>query len=1113
MAKNELRLIITADGKRALDTIDATERNIKSLGSQTLKLEQDLKSGIERTAGMADAFRQMNDVVNRYAISMNELNPAITQNEAALKAWKAMMESVITKGGAFGSETLEYIKMQYASVNAEIEKLNISQNENIKALEQSNQAVTNTALSFSKYSKEVKSANTVSAYFTKMLKTIPNVIGFRIVMNLIKNIANIKNILSESAKAAAEAEQVFSKLNTVFGETSGAMNEVLDLSSKIGVASSTAASALSTVGDLLQAQGQTTVESLQTASKWVSQFQDIIAFKDINMSLEEFAQNFMSGAAGNLRNFRTFGSIVRESAVNAELAKKGLDKLTGSELELAKMTTRAEMALEQQKNAIGATQREWDTMLSVNRRYDEAVKAMKESFGDWTNNIIKPIKKWWTEILEEINKANNAQEQFISGKKNINVYDLSDNIDFSKFYEKISSAVSTGLYDSDSGIKYALIETESAILKFGASAEDIQKVILRLYDVFDDNDIFASGEKFSDFVDRLQKSIQKISKDREFENQVESWNSGLKNLAETADAFIESLAELNGVTGVSSDFVDMLAGNISSEKIAERKWNEIYSSIQENIGKAIESIKDTTIDGYISITESLFGDDSVQNAYTSWLGEVESMYTILYNRMVKYGDVTQQQLDEVYSKWKDIKKEAEKYSKLQSAFETGATNGSYSDDIRLKTRTNLNQNFLENNYKIYGYEVPEGLAGAYAQIELFYEDLIKLVNPTEEERKKLYEQRDEEKLQAKEYLSILQQENVAKEKAAQLEELNSGTADYQKQFEQLKMSDFEKTIDDLNRMLEGVTDKDIISAINSQIEAFTKLTEATNEYNAEQEMKKKWEDLGTQASDSLGEFGTLISSFGSGGMPDLLSTLVQIVSQTEAFTRLSSILTDSILPVLNAFLEPIIPLIDQLSSIISNLAQSVLIPFFPILQGISAAIAGLFGIVDATFSAIASSIKWTMGWALGWIEDAVNTVVGWFGGGKADWGFIDWRNENPGQVFKDKINKTNDTIEKILGYSMEIADNTSDNDFDTYKKLLLAKEIDQKTYNKWTGMDRYTTQSLANGVSYTTGNRSYVNVNNLTVQVPEGMTLAEFLKGIDDYNNGHGLYSVNTLVS
>lgn len=1111
MAKNELRLIITADGKRALDTIDATERNIKSLGSQTLKLEQDLKSGIERTAGMADAFRQMNDVVNRYAISMNELNPAISQNEAALKAWKTMMESVITKGGAFGSETLEYIKMQYASVNAEIEKLNISQNENVTAFNQADSAVTDTALSFSKYSKEVESANKVSAYFTKMLKTIPNVIGFRIVMNLIKNIANIKNILSESAKAAAEAEQVFSKLNTVFGETSGAMNEVLNLSSQIGVASSTAASALSTVGDLLQAQGQTTVESLQTASEWVSQFQDIIAFKDINMSLEEFAQNFMSGAAGNLRNFRTFGSIVKESAVNAELAKKGLDKLTGAELELAKMTTRAEMALEQQKNALGATQREWDTMLSVNRRYEEAVKQYKESLGDTLNNYIKPIKKWWTEILEEINKANEAQKQFNSGKKNINVYDLSNEEDYKEFKKTFIGVFDNALFDTgENSFERAVIAAEQVLIEFGATLEDTQPILESFLSTwYRKNQKFNSGETTKDFVNSIYNIFKKINDDRSFENQMKDWNNGLKDLAENADAFIESLAELNGVTGVSSDFVGMLTGNISSEKIAERKWNEIYSSIQENVGKSIESIKDTTIDDYISITESLFGDDSVQNAYTSWLGEVESMYTILYNRMVKYGDVTQQQLDEVYSKWKDIKKEAEKYSKLQSAFETGATNGSYSDNIRLALKAQKNQEVIDKSPNYY----PEGFAKAYAEIQLYYEDLFALGNLSIEEQNKLSEKREEEKVQLKEYLILLEKENAAKEKATQLEELNSGTADYQKQLEQLGMSDYEKTIDDFNRMLAKATDNDVIIAIVNLKNAFKELTKATNEYNAEQEMKKKWEDLGTQASDSLGEFSTLISSFGSGGMPDLLSTLVQIVSQTEAFTRLSSILTDSILPVLNAFLKPIIPLIDQLSSIISNLAQSVLVPFFPILQGISAAIAGLFGIVDATFSAIVSSIKWTMGWALGWIEDAVNTIVGWFGGGKVDWGFIDWRNENPGQVFKDKINETNDTIEKILGYSMEIADNTSDKDFDTYKKLLLAKEINQETYNKWTGMDRYTTQSLANGVSYTTGNRSYVNVNNLTVQVPEGMTLAEFLKGIDDYNNGHGLYSVNTLVS
>ena len=1010
MAKNELRLIITADGKRALDTIDATERNIKSLGSQTLKLEQDLKSGIERTAGMADAFRQMNDVVNRYAISMNELNPAISQNEAALKAWKAMMESVITKGGAFGSETLEYIKMQYASVAEQIQKATEQITNESKSIE-------NTAKSVEKVSKAATNlaVNTkkASSYWSKLFDTTKNVLQFRVIMNVINSIAGLKNLLKEASQAAAEAEQKFSKLNTVFGKTSNAMSKAISLASKLGVATSTAASSLSTVGDLLQAQGMYTTESLETAYEWISQFQDIIAFKDINMSLEEFAQNFMSGAAGNLRNFRTFGSIVRESSVNAELAKKGLDKLTGSELELAKMTTRAEMALEQQKNAIGATQREWDTMLSVQRRYEEAMIKFQENLGNSLNPVIKMWMQLKTVMLEVFTAQQtwNEKQKMVEEKKALDtkyatfgkdgeIVNQSNYLGFRSYID----AANTAYVNASSEKKQlkVLNDLMISIQEYGATVPDLTRTFA---------DIVKSGGAIdSDFwIQAVDYASDYLLKLQEIKKEEEDINN-LLSKANQADSFFEQIQAIKGVdlTNVSyyNTFIkalDEANANGITDKEAFKKT--IEDALFFGLGEAKIDIDSLGL----SLIEKTFSSDP----FLETLEKRRDTYKELYEISVNSGKYQEEDVQFIAEEWKNANKQIDDYIKKK--------------------------------------------------------DL--------------------------------------------LSSLSSGTADYTKQLEQMGMSEFEKTIDNLNRMLEGVTDKDIISAINKQIEAFTKLTEATNEYNAEQEMKKKWEDLGTQTSDSLGEFGTLISSFGSGGMPDLLSTLVQIVSQTEAFTRLSSILTDSILPVLNAFLEPIIPLIDQLSSIISNLAQSVLIPFFPILQGISAAIAGLFGIVDATFSAIASSIKWTMGWALGWIEDAVNTVVGWFGGGKADWGFIDWRNENPGQVFKDKINKTNDTIEKILGYSMEIADNTSDKDFDTYKKLLLAKEINQETYNKWTGMDRYTTQSLANGVSYTTGNRSYVNVNNLTVQVPEGMTLAEFLKGIDDYNNGHGLYSVNTLVS
>ena len=1108
MAKNTLTLIITADGKKALDTINATDTSLRKLSSQTYELEKRIKAGNEVSASMADAFRLMNDLVNRNVLAQKQLNPSINENEAALKAWGEMIKTVSTQGGALGSETLEYLKMQYASVAEQIQKATEQITNESKPIE-------NTAKSVDEVSKATTnlavSTKKASSYWSKLFDTTKNVLMFRVIMNVINSISNLSNFLNDSVQAAAEAEQVFSKLNTVFGETSGAMAEVVSLASQIGVASSTAASALSTVGDLLQAQGQTTTQSLETATEWVPQFQDIIAFKDINMSLEEFAQNFMSGVAGNLRNFRTFGSIVKESAVNAELAKKGLDKLTGAELELAKMTTRAEMALEQQKNAIGATKREWDTMLSVNRRYEEAVKGIKESFGDWFNNVVKPVKNWWASILEDINNANKAQEEFLSGKKNINVYDLSDQSDFNNFYEKISSAISTGFYDESSGMQYSLLEAESAIIKFGASAKDVEKVIERLYNVFEDNDVFASGEKFSTFIDKLRKSLKSVETDRDFENQMKDWNNGLKDLAENADAFIEALAELKGVEGVSSNYIDMVAGNISSEKIAMNKRNAINESIKKNIETAIKSITETSLENYSNITEKLFEEDSVQKAYTAWLEEIESMYIILYNRMIKYGDVTQEQLDEVYKKWEDINKEADKYSKLESAYNTGATSGSYASDIRLKTRTNLNQGFLEKNYAPFGVDVPEGLAQAYAEIELYYEDILNSTNLSIEERKKLKDLEFEEKNQAKEYLTILEKENKEREKASKLEELSTSTADYEKQLAQLEMSDYEKTLDDFDRMLKGITDQDIVDAITKQKEAFIALTEATETYSQQREIQQKWDDLDSQMANSFGEFGTLMSSFGSGGMPDLLSTLIQIVSQTEAFTRLSTILTDSILPVLNAFLEPLLPIIDQLSSIISHLVESVLVPFYPILKAVSYALAGLFGLVDAVFSAMAASIKKSVGQIAKWIEDFVNTVVGWFGGSGIHFGISDWAKIDPQKVWEEKLNETVDTLNEILGYNMEIADNTSDKDFDTYAKLFAAKEIDEATYNRWTGMDKYTTQSLANGVSYAQGNRSYINVNNLTVQAPEGMTLVDFLKGIEDYNSGHSPYAVNTM--
>jgi ABC-type iron transport system FetAB permease component len=57
--------------------------------------------------------------------------------------------------------------------------------------------------------------------------------------------------------------------------------------------------------------------------------------------------------------------------------KQGWENLTGQQLEWAKVQARVNIVLEQQKKAMGATEREWETMLSIQRRSNEASKQMK----------------------------------------------------------------------------------------------------------------------------------------------------------------------------------------------------------------------------------------------------------------------------------------------------------------------------------------------------------------------------------------------------------------------------------------------------------------------------------------------------------------------------------------------------------------------------------------------------------------------------------------------------------------------------------------------------------------------------------------------------------------
>ena len=640
-------------------TIDIVTKYDQSLqGAQ--KITDSYKKMGKQLIETSNEGKVADEVQQKYIASLNAALLGLENETNALAASKAQVKLL----------TQERAKMTTSlGANAElVKKLSDAieeETENMKKLETESRKVSKGGM------KELEKSSGNAA--TKLLSVAKNILKFQLLMGPITGaIRGFKNTLSDSVKVAAEAEQIYNKLSTVFaGLEDSAKAAAKAISSDLGVATTTAASALSTVGDLLQAQGMGTSQSLATATSWVSQFQDIIAFKDLNMTLEEFAQNFMSGAAGNLRNFRTFGSIVKESAVNARLAAEGYDKLTGSDLERAKMTTRATMALEQQQNAMGATEREWDSMLSINRRLNEAWKEYKENLGETINTVLKPMKSWVTDILEATNRTGRILKEIEGGEFTIKVEqalssDFSDEIlstllsvssglNYNSTIAKISEAVALAggatmeqLYPVN---QFSATQLRNVMLGTGATRSQVESVATKAG--------FSIPKEVYDEAERLANTYKEQKK------AADAVTASLLSMSENTDSFTEALASLAHMNFTSSS----LGQAVTKENIDFFNMDEISSrygqlsagAVKRAIRLATEQIGNFIPEDFMDGIDRAFNIGDKEKAYQSWLEEIRSLYTLLYNREIQFGDVGQDTLNNVIALWAQVNGEMQNY--------------------------------------------------------------------------------------------------------------------------------------------------------------------------------------------------------------------------------------------------------------------------------------------------------------------------------------------------------------------------------------------------------------------------------------------------------------------
>jgi len=853
----ELKIKITADAKPASEALSNLSGNVKKFRNELLKSN----SIEEAEQGTLDRYVEAVRLRNEYDRATK------SQMQALRSESKHLSEEIFILSKRFGedNDTVRTFREQLAGTKQEMENFTANMDD---------------------------AGNASGKTGLKLLSVAKNILKFQLLMGPITSVVRgFRTTLSDSVKLAGEAEQRFSKLATVFdGFGDSAKRMAQSLASSIGVANSTAASALSTVGDLLQAQGMGTGESLSTAASWVSAFQDIIAFKDINMSLEEFAQNFMSGAAGNLRNFRTFGSIVKESAVQAELAKKGLDKLTGSELELAKMTTRANMALEQQKNAMGATEREWNTMLSVNRRLNEAQKQFKENLGDELNQTLKPMRTVLTDILDAWNNIVKAKERYANVK--------AGTLEATPQYDENSSSQRMALQQMIIENRAGIRQGNSMVYNMtGDIASRIAAAtgasLVQVLDMFEKmGGVDSRNYDRDQILKQAAESLAAIVQQQKDQSQIESNLGTIRSMVQGADNFIELLASITGAGGginaQNLSWMETLKYNINGKEIVQKK---IAEYINENITGAMESISSADLASWSDAISEALGESDMDAMLKGRAESFRQFYEALHNYFSKDGVLSEDEisrLGDIRIAYQEAKKAAEDY---MASLQAQTSLQAYGDRLRTSALVATGMDASEAGVRV-------SWANELAEIGKLFKELG---TNTIEINGQMYKQKD---------LIALVNEQYG-EQIDKIKEANKAMTSWENALAQVKDSPLFKSID---------------------------------QFKTDFAAGKEW---------AAGKGATEGAANAAGVGAGIAGFLATLATQTETFQKFMDILQPAI-ETMNNFLKPLQPAIEAIGEAISYMVYAILKPLWDskVIQIIATALLTIGKVVETIAAAV-----------------------------------------------------------------------------------------------------------------------------------------------------------------
>lgn len=965
------------------------------------------------------------------------------------------------------------------------------------------------------YEKLSKKTTTFGVRITNLVKSF--VSAQAVVYLLQKAVALIVKAFTEWTQAASKAEETTNLFNVVFQDTILSANKVVnDLTNRLKLAKSSAQEILASAGDLGVGFQMTEYEALNFSETVAKLVLDLQSFKNIGGDTTENVKTFITGLTGATRNLLRYGIVVKQVDVNQRLAAKGLDKLTGSALEQAKIQERLNIALEQSPNALGDMERTLNSTENITRRLKEQQKTLNENIGGSINSWLTPAKKIITEIIQGWNDATEARRRYEQNDYTP-VYDTGTpegNKSFKGDVSELLAGVSgAGNNQQIEATKQNIESARMLMVAYGASAEEVI------------NAVKAQGYTLSTDAESQIRTMEfGINQQIRLNDELEVRKRLLSESASEADKMIDAMSGIKGSGNLTnqSGIVRSVSSNpqsTESDSDVMGAAESIQIALDSAIKNAIQNVSNASWGEFVSPIKNALsaGDDRLElqvSGLNEKLKQTESLYETIYNEALKDSELNETELANLASIVKnyqaieqtlsDITAEKERQKKFNDAKigSSTAENGLRSQAYITDARTANNGIIASEDYiKLYAEYLQEK-----STIDQQYSDKM-LLAATELEKAKTTDERDAA-IEAinKFYNPKLQQQQETDKKSFDTNywSLITGMSDslrqksdreikYSDQYEQARnvADSFRKLNEQAGRVI--WTEEEITANTNSYRESLIKLADKTEKQAAKSDIEN-----------SLNPFASVIESYNKGktayGKSDegadgkatsgffagTLGFLADIVTQTEAFGKLTSFVTDYVVPMFDQFLAPILPLVEVLGQTVQLVFYGLLKPLFEPLKTVMKAI--------LTIMLIVNIIQTTITWLWDNISICFGNVI------KAI--TFQWRSF---QSFKtwDELSKSiseltsqyTEDMNTVESLTMDVVRNTSKDDSDkesTYNELYQNGIIDA---TQWQSLMKGLNATKYDTVKYiTTGAQSYntytgstgtttVNYGGVTIQI------------------------------